>query len=180
MSVCYGTSPSWWVQRLSHGDWPSPRLIFAGWNAKGAPVYKCVLCGCTRSAVPIDDNHVPCCKGRARLFFSFFKKKVWLKLDSVCCHSQHSRLHCKRQGNVTTPSWWGIYFILLFFLFFGGEEAFRDLTWNPLIAHLVYLSKLQFIWSAQQLAGRACVTFSWKIHFTSRRQKFPVRATFTF
>ena len=113
--------------------------------------------------------------------YSFlFLKKVWLKLDSVCCHSQHSRLHCKRQGNVTTPSWWGIYFILLFFLFFGGEEAFRDLTWNPLIAHLVYLSKLQFIWSAQQLAGRACVTFSWKIHFTSRRQKFPVRATFTF
>ena len=126
---------------------------------RGAPVCKCVLCGCTRNTVPIDGYHVPCCKGRARLFFSFFKKKkkerkkeVWLKLESVCCHSQHSRLHCKRQGNVTTPSWWGIYFILLF-LFFGGEEASRDLTWNPLVAHLVYLSKLLFLWPAQQLAG---------------------------
>lgn len=180
MSVCYGTSPSWWVQRLSHGDWPSPRLIFAGWNAKGAPVYECVLCGCTRSAVPIDDYHVPCCKGRARLFFSFFKKKCgW---NSTLFAATANTAGCTVKDRATSPLLHDEGFILFyyFFYFLGGRKLFVIWREIPSIAHLVYLSKLQFIWSAQQLAGSACVTFSWKIHFTSRRQKFPVRATFTF
>lgn len=35
--VCYSTSPSWQVQRLSRSDWSSPQLIFGGWNAKRGP-----------------------------------------------------------------------------------------------------------------------------------------------
>lgn len=127
--VCCSTSPAWQVQRSSSSDWSSPPFGICRLECKeGSPAYKCVARLHTILFPLTTMLHVE--KGRAR--FTFFWE-VWLKLDSLCCHSQHSRLHWKieqrHQFLLTRKIWRKV-----------STFSAKILT----LAHLVYLSRLQF------------------------------------
>lgn len=162
IAVCYSTSPSWRVQRSSPGDWSSPQLIFAGWNAERGPsVQVCVRAAYTQNTVPIDYCYVPCCKGRARflLFWSVAETRL------CCCHGQHSKLHQKTRATSPVFSWSGKIWRTVsgFFKRIMPHERSPGLF----IQATIYTNS--------QLPGKACMTFRWKTHFSEKKMsKIPL------
>ena len=160
MCVCYSTSPSWRVQRLSPGDWPSPPVDICRLECKEGPQCTSVCCvSIPRILFPLTPAMFHVVKG-GHVFT--FLKCGW---NSTLFAAIASKAGLHQKDRATSP---------VFRKNLGGRS---QTFWRKIphaVAHLVYLSKLQF------RPGKACMTFRWKIHFTSRCQKFPAWATVTF
>lgn len=155
--VCCSTSPSWRVQRLSHGDWPSPQLIFAGLECKEGPQCTSVCCvSILRILFPLTSAMFHVVKGgHVLLFWSVAETRLGFAAiaNTAGCTKRHS--------NVTSFSWSGK---------FGGRS--QDLTQNcPCSSPWLFIQDTNIDQqTSSHWPGKACMTFRWKIYFTSKCQ----------
>lgn len=125
--VCCSTSPSWRVQRLSHGDWPSPQLIFAGLECKEGPQCASVCCvSILRILFPLTTAMLHVVKGgHVLLFWSVAETRLAAIANTAGCTKKTQQRHQ--------------FFLIRKIL----EEGLKIWHKIPHVAHLVYLSKPQ-------------------------------------